>query len=338
MENQTNDSFKNAENISNDVQFIFIIIFQILSMLAHIFIIYHLITNRTLRESLHNHPLLLLLITNFTFISIDLSMTMHFLRRGFLDPNQKHFCIIWNFLDSFLPHLSTILMMWASFERHILIFYHRQLLDTKYKRFLFHYLPLIIATTYSFMFHLLSTLLNSACLNLDYFAYNELFCGTPCSMNRDSILLSFNYGFNRILSAVLIFVFSLILLIRILWGRYKRNQIIRWSQHRKMAFQFLTISILYFIGSIPTSIHELILVWDNSGDDLNTSALEDRIFHYLFYFVSLILPLVYLLSVSELYSKLPFFNYLKNRLCIHVTAARNRVGIAQVTVPANTTK
>jgi hypothetical protein len=33
-------------------------------------------------------------------------------------------------------------MMWASFERHLLIFYDRQIYNNNLKRFSFHYIPI----------------------------------------------------------------------------------------------------------------------------------------------------------------------------------------------------
>ncbi|CAF5136039.1 unnamed protein product, partial [Rotaria sp. Silwood1] len=60
----------------------------------------------------------------------------------------------------------------------------------------------------------------------------------------------------------------LLLLIRFLWGKRQRHQIIRWRQHRKITIQFISISILYFLGTLPVAISELIHIWKNLTNNI----------------------------------------------------------------------
>ncbi|CAF1109657.1 unnamed protein product [Rotaria sordida] len=310
-----------------------LISFQIPSIISHIFIIYHLIFNRNLRRALHNHVILILLIINFLFITTDLSITFHFLRFGFIEKNQRNLCLAWNFLDLFLSNLSTFLMMWASIERNILVFYDRQLLNTKYKRFFFHYLPLIILIIYTFIFYIIVIFFNSSCSNIEYFIYDELFCGKPCYVHKDIILSSIDYLFHKICSSILIFLFSFILLLRFLWGKRQRNQIIRWRHHRKITIQFISISILYFIGTLPVAISELLHIWKNLKNNIKESEIQEEFFLYFFYFISFILPFVCLLNLPEIYSKIPLFIYFKRQLNIRSMKRRNQIAIMTTTIP-----
>ncbi|CAF1171738.1 unnamed protein product [Rotaria sp. Silwood1] len=323
-------------NISRYIKLGLLISFQIPSIICHIFIIYYLITNRTLRRALHNHVILILLIVNFFFITIDLSITFHFLRNGFLEKTQGNLCLLWNFLDSFLSNLSTFLMMWASIERNIFVFYDRQLLNTKYKRFFFHYLPLIILIVYTFIFYIIIIFFNSSCSNIENFIYDELFCGKPCYIHKDIILSSIDYLLHKIFSSILIFFFSLLLLIRFLWGKRQRHQIIRWRQHRKITIQFISISILYFLGTLPVAISELIHIWKNLTNNIQESEIQEDIFLYFFYFISLILPFICLLNLPEIYSKIPLFIYFKRRLNIRFITHRNQIAIINTTIPRKT--
>ncbi|CAF2686405.1 unnamed protein product [Rotaria sp. Silwood2] len=324
-------------NVSRNIKLALFISFQIPSIISHMFIIYHLISNRILRRALHNHVILVLLIINFLFITTDLSITFHFLRFGFIKKTQGNLCLAWNFLDSFLSNLSTFLMMWASIERNILVFYDRQLLNTSYKRFFFHYLPLIILIIYTFIFYLIVIFLNSSCSNIEYFIYDELFCGKPCYIHKNIILSSIDYLFHKIFSSILIFIFSFILLIRFLWGKRQRNQTIRWRQHRKITIQFISISILYFLGTIPVAISELLHIWKNLSNNVKESEIQEEIFLYFFYFISLILPFVCLLNLPEIYSKIPLFIYFKRQLNIRFITRRNQIAVMNTIIQRKTT-
>ena len=267
--NSFNKTFEYNRNVSNNIKLGLFLSFQIPSIIYHIFIIYYLKSNRILRQGLHNHVILILLITNFCLITIDLSITLHFLPFGFIKKNQANLCLIWNFFDSFLSNLSTFLMMWASFERHILIFYDRQVLNTKFKRFFFHYLPLIILILYSFIFYMSIIFFNSSCSNKENFIY------------------------------------------------------------RKMTIQLVSVSFLYFVGIIPAAIGELLHLWEGLSNNIDESVIQEEIFLYLFYFISLILPFICLTSLPEIYSKIPFFIYFKRQLNLRT----NQIAFIDTTTP-----
>jgi hypothetical protein len=72
-------------------------------VLRHLFLIYHFIRNRALRQTLLRHINLAILIVNFGLITIDLVMTFHFLH--FASINETR-------LGSFLLNLSGVFRMW----------------------------------------------------------------------------------------------------------------------------------------------------------------------------------------------------------------------------------
>jgi hypothetical protein len=66
---------------------------EIPSIICHIFLIYHLITNQQLRKVLHNHVIFTYLIINFILITTDLSIIYFYLYTGFIEENQVNLCL-----------------------------------------------------------------------------------------------------------------------------------------------------------------------------------------------------------------------------------------------------
>jgi hypothetical protein len=113
--NTRSTSKTNRTDLTLRIKFGILLSLQIPSVLCYLFLLFHLLFKRSMRRSLNNHVFIVLL-----FIGL-----------------------IWNFLDLFLYSLTNVLMLWASIERHILIF-HKSILNIQRKRFIIHYLPLII--------------------------------------------------------------------------------------------------------------------------------------------------------------------------------------------------
>lgn len=291
--------------IPNRIKFGLFVAFQIPSVLCHLFLIYHLSRNKHLRKSLRNHVILLFLIVNGLLITIDLSIILYFLYFGHLEENSINLCTAWNFLDAFLANLSAFLMMWASAERHILIFYVRQIYNTNFKRLFFHYIPLSVCIIYAFIFYTIAVYAYPNCSNEEHFHYDEVFCGRACYVHEDLVLSTIDLVFNRITCSVAILIFNSALLIRVLYEKRQRNQMIRWHRHRKMMIQILSISILYLIGTLPASIAELIHVFSFSEHNEEESAIQEEIFLYLYYLVSVFIPFICLMSLPEVYTKIP---------------------------------
>ena len=291
--------------IPDHVKFGMFIGFQIPSIICHLFLIYHLIHNKQLRKSLRNHVILLFLVVNGLLITIDLSIILHFLRFGQFEENSISLCTTWNFLDAFLSNSSAFLMMWASAERHILIFYVRRIYNTNFKRLILHYIPMSVCIIYAFIFYAVAIYGQPNCSNKEHFHYDEVFCGRACYVHADVVLSTIDLVLNRITCSIGILIFNLALLIRVLYEKRQRNQMIRWHRHRKMTIQILSISILYLIGTLPASIAELIHVFSLNGHNEEESAIQEEIFLYLYYLISIFIPYICLMSLPEVYTKIP---------------------------------
>ena len=289
------------------LKLVLLISFQIPSILCHLVLIYHLCRSRTLRQALHNHVILVLLLINFFLITVDLSITMDFLRFGFIRGPLTQICHAWNFLDSSLSNASVFLMMWASLERHLVIFHDRQLLSTSRKRMIFHYAPLMIILSYVFIFYTFVIFYHPACSNASHFHADEMFCRKACYVHEDKSLSIFELLAHKILSSTLIVILCFSLVVRIVMQKLRRNQRVQWRRQRKMTAQVVAISTLYVIGTFPAGIGELFHILGKDQGESHENVLQESIFLFLFYFISLMLPFVCLMSLPEIYMKLVLF-------------------------------
>ena len=327
--------------VATEVKLGILICFQIPSLICHLFLIYHLIGNKQLREALRNHVILLFLIVNGLLITIDLSMILHFLRLKQLEENSIDFCTTWNFLDAFLSNLSAFLMMWASAERHLIIFHVRQIFNTNFKRLILHYLPLGLCVIYALIFYAVAVYGQFNCRNDEHFHYDEIFCGRTCYVHADVILSTIDLVINRITCSVLILIFNLALLLRVLHAKRARNQLIRWRRHKKLMIQMLSIATLYLLGTLPASIAELIHVFSLTEHNEEESVIQEEIFLYLFYFISLIIPFICLVSLPEISSKISSFICCKRattNVTPHVALVTHRQPATIIAYPKRTTR
>ncbi|CAF1219740.1 unnamed protein product [Rotaria sp. Silwood1] len=140
---------------SRHTKFSILISIQIPSIICYIGLIYHMISNRPALQAVYNHAPLVMLFVGAATVLVDLSMVLNFLRTGIVIPTSDIYCHIWNFIDFLLYALASIMMLWQSIEKHILIFHYRQLLNTRKKRFFFHYAPLITIFLYLALFYVI---------------------------------------------------------------------------------------------------------------------------------------------------------------------------------------
>jgi len=184
-------------------------------------------------------------------------------------------------------------VLWASIERHILIF-HNSIFQIRWKRIVFHYLPLSMAILYTPIFYGSFIFIYDCVNNWDYY---ELLCGSPCFYENE-IIGSIDWLVNIIIPAFSIVVANFILIIRVVFrstGVRANNQ--RTKKNRKMTLQLLTISSLFLIFWLPIAITGLIEQFFSATFLID---IQYDIFFYLIYFIQLFLPFICLLSLSEL--------------------------------------
>jgi hypothetical protein len=184
-------------------------------------------------------------------------------------------------------------VFWASIERHLLIF-SNFIFQIQWKRIAFHYLPLIIAILYKPIWYGYLIFIYDCVNNWSYY---ELLCTTPC-FYQNKIIGIIDWLFNTIIPAFSIALANLILIIRVIFRSSRLiDNLERRKKNRKMTIQLFVISLLFLIFWLPIAITGLIQQFFFSKFLID---IQFNIFFYLIYFIQLFLPLVCLISLSEL--------------------------------------
>ncbi|CAF4342881.1 unnamed protein product [Rotaria sp. Silwood2] len=284
---------------SAKVQFWSYLVFEIPSLFFNLYLLYYLIFNRRLRSQLQNHVVMVLLSVCLVILVVDNSFYLDGLRvnHGNSFPFSKGVCLLWWFIDYGFYGAIPVFLMWASFERHILVFYRRRFLNTTRKIFFIHYCPLIIISIYLIGFYV-GVILFPPCQNIFY--SNDLACGSyPCYQDITWIN-TWDYFFNGVLCNILEAFFSISLLFRIIWRKYISTRHFRWKKYRKMTIQLLSISTLSLSITLPQALITFIQSQPNMSDFGSTVA---PYFFYLTTYVVLFLPFVCFGCLPELWPK-----------------------------------
>ena len=139
--------------LSREVRFWILLPFDIVSFACSLFQLDHLLTKRVLRMALNNHLIIALLFTGLSSQLIDIPLYIMYTRLGYVWPQKPTFCRFWSYVDIVVYGLTAFLSMWASLERHTLIF-HEKWLAIRKKKWLLHCLPLIFFMGYPLLFYL----------------------------------------------------------------------------------------------------------------------------------------------------------------------------------------
>lgn len=99
------------------IKYIILQVLQICSFPVYLFVLFHLLTNKTQRKLLNNHVIIVLLLTSFSQMMFDLSFVLTWLQKGVLEPKTPVICYLWNFMDYWAYYGSFMIMLWASLER-----------------------------------------------------------------------------------------------------------------------------------------------------------------------------------------------------------------------------
>ncbi|CAF1562399.1 unnamed protein product [Rotaria magnacalcarata] len=251
-----------TRQISNTLQFWILLLFGISSLICSLLILYQYALFRKRRRALHNHVILLIIMINVIIILTDFSWMLDSLRRpGHILSATQEFCMTWWFFDFSLYSVQTILLAWASIERHILIFHNNMVSTTKQKIF-FHYLPPALIIIYLFSFYAV-VIFRPPCHNR--FDFKSVECGSnPCFLSID-ILAVWESVMRSALPTLIIAVFSIALLYRVIAHKKRLRQPIRWRKHRRMSMQILTISAVYLFLNFPLTIIMLVQLFQDTG-------------------------------------------------------------------------
>ncbi|CAF3825083.1 unnamed protein product [Rotaria sp. Silwood1] len=306
----TNDTFEGNDNnddvvfheseisIPRPIRFWLLLLFDILSIICSLFLLFHLLFNKTLRCHLINQLMIVLLIIGLIIELADIQFYLNFLRIGIVQPAIPFICILWWFMDLGLYNGYTIIMAWSTIHRYLFIF-HDQLIFQGKKRFLFHYLPLIILLLYILTFYI-KVIIFPPCMHI--FDYTLPVCNdSPCYLNN-LVLGIWDSVVNSILPTFIICIFSVIILIRVHYQkRHVINQRNRWRKERKMAIQLISSSVVYLIPNIPLN---LIMLAHLCGLPESVGVKVELYFDFLCYFVIFLYPFICLGFISDVRKKI----------------------------------
>jgi hypothetical protein len=279
--------------------FIFVPI-DIISIPLSISIICHLYKKNRQNRNLSDDILIILILISLIDIIFQQSGVLIYFELSFVWPESNIYCIIWNYFNYFDYYLNLYLTVWASIERHILIF-HIHFFDNNKKRFFFHRFPLILIILYG-IFVYLGLLVFDSCQN--NFQMNQPWCGGVC-FEQNQIKHFCHWIINTVLPICLIIILNILLIIRIIRqkNRIKQNRSI-WCKCRKLTIQMISISSIYLICFLPSGIIYVLRILLNNNQ-FGENAFQ-ICFQYTFLFANSLLPFVTISLLPDLRKKIKF--------------------------------
>ena len=166
------------------IQSTLLLVVALPSIPCFVFLLYYLLTTRVLYKALNNHAIILLLISNGVQTLIDVPFQLSSFYRGIIWPPTVSFCLFGYFIGYYLFTVCFLLITWASFERHILIF-HAQFFSTHMRRLFGHYIPLGICCIYPFIYYSIFLLIY-LCEN--YYDKSVANCAPACSLTSSDAM------------------------------------------------------------------------------------------------------------------------------------------------------
>jgi hypothetical protein len=259
------------------------------------------------------------MVLEIMYLLLDVSLYLNYLRAGVVLPQVPIMCLLWWLASNGIHETITILMAWAAFERHILIF-NSQLVATKRKRLLVHYLPVACILVYGSLFYG-TAIFFPPCQNT--YEYHDEWCAESCLFNN-TIFVIYQLVMNEILCTVLIVVVSLALLVRIIWQKKTSlNQPMNWRKYRRMTIQLLAMVAPYFFFHLPEMIIVLIKPFDLTSE---FGQKFEVYMNFIGFGPELLLPFV---CLAALYPK-PWDR--RNRLITAETMLKNQTVLNNPTV------
>ncbi|UJR24716.1 hypothetical protein I4U23_006090 [Adineta vaga] len=261
----------------------------------------YLYKRRVEQRTLSDIILIILLLVSFIDILINQSGVMIYFRLSFIWPQNSMYCIVWNYFNYLDYYLNLYLTVWASIERHILIFHHT-FFDRNIKKFYFHKLPLIIIICYGILIYLVLIIFNP-CIN--HFQMNQPWCGSIC-FTQKTITYLYDWFINSVFPICLIIILNITLIIRVIKRKnhIQTNQLI-WKRCRKLTIQMITISSIYLICFLPSGI--ITILRSLLADSKFGEQAMQTCFRYTFLLANALLPYVTLSSLPELRKKIKLF-------------------------------
>lgn len=280
----------------NQIKFTLLLVLQILSIPCFLYIFVQFRYRIRLHRTFHHHAVIALLIVSFIFVIVAVPLTLAYLFTSSVKPENETFCSLWNWLHYSINIVNLFLMGFTSLERHWLIF-HPYFIHNKFRRFVFHYLPLLFCLVYPPTFYISAMFIYQCESTYDY---TQLLCKYPCYFYNES-WWKIDLFFNNYTPLFSIPASCIVIYIRILVKKsHLKQQRFKWRRDKRLVIQIWAISSLYLSMWMPLQLSGLInLFW------LPSFLLQAQIdYMYLFpYLVHLIYPYIVLFSYRKEFAK-----------------------------------
>lgn len=150
-------------------------------------------------------------------------------------------------------------MAWTSIERHFFIFYPRLLLGAWWKKWIYHFGPILFCILWPPLWYILVVIIRPSCINA--WDYNQAVCDMPCyASTNGGIYAILELMFSIVIPLGIIIFSNIALISRVIYEKIARHQVVNWGHHRKMAFHLWFISSLYFTAWLPLTLTQLIRI------------------------------------------------------------------------------
>ena len=268
-----------------------------LSLFCSVFVLFHLLFDRALRQALHNHIIIVLLFIGLIYEATSVPLMLYWYRLGDAWKFPLSFAHFWTLIDYFCYSTQLVGFGWASIERHILIF-HGNWVSTKRRRFFVHYLPLITVMIYSIVYYVWIIVFPFCTEVIRQSPFN----GVPMScVLGNPIFYKYNTISHQFIPVSLIITLNTALFIRVIWQKSRMNRSIEWRKQRKMTIQLLSISSLYFIFMGPRTLFQFCRFLG-----LETNDILVLYYHSAFFanYIMFLFPFVCCAAMPELGRKL----------------------------------
>ena len=282
--------------ITASVRFWSYLFSNIASLLCTLFVLYHFLWDSTLRRAIHNHIIIIILIIGFIYEITNIPWILYASHTGRPLITSTTFYLIWVFIDYAFYSIQVALFAWAAMERHILIF-HDRWLATRRRRFFVHYLPIATIIIYCVIFYCL-IYFGSFCENsFESFEAGGVYI--PCVFIK-TFLGTWDLLVHQVIPTFLILIFSVALVVRVLWQKRRFHQQMQWRKIRKMTIQLISIVVLYLLFNGPWTF--VIFAYQYGlREDIALIAMSYTI--YFYYYVIFLLPFVCCGFLPELRKK-----------------------------------
>lgn len=229
------------------------------SILCYTFVLYHFLAKSATRHALHNHVMILLLVIYGIQTLISTSLHLDHFRRGYYWPPNMVYCFLLFMVDYVTYEIGALLMAWASIERHLLIF-HTSAFETPIRRMIAHYFPLIFCLIYPTIYYTYFILFYPC---ESYYDMEKRVCVAACFLWTNSKMAIYELVMNGFVPVCLIAIFSVTLLVRVLWQKQRMGRQLTWKKNRKMTIQLLAVSTTFLIFNVGYFVIALgQMVWD----------------------------------------------------------------------------